>query len=289
MTLKVDYYTLLSRAVVSFERDAYAARGAVYDQEYKSLLRRLITSNSPRSEIAIEVQAFRAAIRRIDFADEDKRTISSLRDAAELTAPDPVGDSKETTPSGGELPQAPTDQTGVDDLKTGQLAGKLPRPSELRPVAGERLISPTDPLPITSQSEIGAQKATPPELVARRAAKNLPSGDGLDPSISIEELLRRSTPRSIARRVGERLILAVAVLALGGTGVWLTKGFRVATYSAPLRGTLAAPETAPSFDLTNPKSPQPSWLSPEIFYSPVMPGAAAPRPDVPSVMPKSGR
>ena len=33
-----EYYALLSRAVTGLDRDAYAARGAVYDREHKSLL-----------------------------------------------------------------------------------------------------------------------------------------------------------------------------------------------------------------------------------------------------------
>ena len=38
MVQRVDYYNLLSHAVESLERDAYAARGAVYDREPKALL-----------------------------------------------------------------------------------------------------------------------------------------------------------------------------------------------------------------------------------------------------------
>src|SRR5207302_9142625 len=71
MVQGVDYYTLLSRAVQSLERDAYAARGSIYDREHKALLKRLISSNSPWSDadIAREEQAFRDAIRRIEFPD----------------------------------------------------------------------------------------------------------------------------------------------------------------------------------------------------------------------------
>jgi hypothetical protein len=72
MALRVDYYTLLSRAVESLERDAYAARGAIYDREHKALLKRLISSNEPCSDADIvrEEQAFRDAVRRIEFPDE---------------------------------------------------------------------------------------------------------------------------------------------------------------------------------------------------------------------------
>jgi hypothetical protein len=72
MGQRVDYYALLSRAVESLERDAYAARGAIYDREHKALLKRLISSSAPCSDadIAQEEQAFRDAVRRIEFPDD---------------------------------------------------------------------------------------------------------------------------------------------------------------------------------------------------------------------------
>jgi hypothetical protein len=73
MMLNVDHFTPLSRAVASIDRDSYAARFAVYDREHKALLRRLATADVPCSDadIAREERAFRDAIRRIEFADED--------------------------------------------------------------------------------------------------------------------------------------------------------------------------------------------------------------------------
>jgi hypothetical protein len=67
----VDHFTPLSRAVASIDRDAYAARFAVYDRAHKVLLRRLATAESACSEadVAREEQAFRDAIRRIEFPD----------------------------------------------------------------------------------------------------------------------------------------------------------------------------------------------------------------------------
>ena len=72
MVQRIDYYTLLSRAVEALDRDAYAARGVVYDREHKALLKRLISSSAPCSDadIAREEEAFRDAIRRIEFPDE---------------------------------------------------------------------------------------------------------------------------------------------------------------------------------------------------------------------------
>jgi hypothetical protein len=72
MIQRVDYYALLSRAVESLERDAYAARGAIYDREHKALLKRLISSSDPCSDadIAREERAFRDAVRHIEFPDD---------------------------------------------------------------------------------------------------------------------------------------------------------------------------------------------------------------------------
>src|SRR5215472_16683434 len=69
MPQKVNYYAVLSRAVSTLERDAFGARGAIYDREHRAMLRRLALAD-PRcteEEIAEEEQAFRDAIRRIEF------------------------------------------------------------------------------------------------------------------------------------------------------------------------------------------------------------------------------
>src|ERR1700730_17599000 len=73
MVQRVDYYALLSRAVESLEPDAYAARGAVYDREHKALLKRLISSSDPctDADIAREEHAFRDAVRRLEFPNDD--------------------------------------------------------------------------------------------------------------------------------------------------------------------------------------------------------------------------
>ena len=67
-----EYYALLSRAVAGLDRDAYAARGAVYDREHKALLRRLFAPDCYLSDAEIDEEqwAFREAIRRIEFGDE---------------------------------------------------------------------------------------------------------------------------------------------------------------------------------------------------------------------------
>jgi hypothetical protein len=73
MMLKDDHFTPLSRAVASIDRDDYAARFAVYDREHKALLRRLATAAAPVSaaDVASQERAFRDAIRRIEFGDDE--------------------------------------------------------------------------------------------------------------------------------------------------------------------------------------------------------------------------
>ena len=69
---EVDHYTPLARAVAAIDRNDYAGRFAVYDQAHKTLLRRLATAAPPPSgaELDREEQAFRDAVRRVEFADE---------------------------------------------------------------------------------------------------------------------------------------------------------------------------------------------------------------------------
>src|SRR3954454_22538036 len=73
MALKVDYYTSLLRAVGDLDRDAYAARGAIYEREHKALMRLLFSADPPRSEAEIEREqaAFREAVRRVEFGNDE--------------------------------------------------------------------------------------------------------------------------------------------------------------------------------------------------------------------------
>jgi hypothetical protein len=85
MPQKVNYYAVLSRAVATLDRDAFGARGAVYDREHRVLLRRLALANPPCSEedVAAEEQAFRDAIRRIEFPDHVPPPRPARADAAQ--------------------------------------------------------------------------------------------------------------------------------------------------------------------------------------------------------------
>jgi hypothetical protein len=263
MTPSMDHFTPLSRAVASIDRDAYAARFAIYDREHKELLRRLATAEEPCSDadVAREEQAFREAIRRIEFGDEDVRS-----------APVPQVEPAEAAPE-------PRREPPWSEV----------RPAEVRPLDVH--------LP-----EGGT--------FAERETFDLPSSSGIDPSepgIAEEPLapladLGLSEPRSVARRVGERLALAALALALAGGWVWWGEAGREAANSTALRGAIEPAESAQPVapdNTTEAKAQQPAWLSPGIMYappnlppSPPTPGpalASVPRPDVPLPVPRPER
>jgi hypothetical protein len=231
MLPNVDHFTPLSRAVASIDRDSYAARFAVYDREYQALLRRLTTADSPVSDadIAREQQAFRDAVRRIEFADADDEPTLVPQDEPVAEAPpglrrDPV------------WPQ-------------------------VRPPRRESVDAP-----------------------------DLPSLDRVEPGIVVEPIVQLSESRSIARRVGERLALAVVALALAGAWLWIA-GTRQNRATDPSFGRAAATATEPaaSDNAAGAKAPQPTWLSPQMFYTPPPMPSAAPRADVPLPPPRPER
>jgi hypothetical protein len=254
--VEIDHFTPLSRAVASIDRDAYAARFAVYDQAYKALLRHLATAESPCSEadIAREEQAFRDAIRRIEFAEQDGQPTLVPQD--EALDDQPLANEPLANEPVGEVPPAP------------RSAPIWPRPGKRRETLD------VSGLPSLDQFESG--RATAP-------------------------MLRLSEPRSLARRVGERMALATMDLALIGVGLWMGEGDRdQATDPASLRGAEST-EPAASDGATDAKAQQPTWLSPEMFYAPpptpppaasppaASPLAAAPRADVPLPTPRPDR
>jgi hypothetical protein len=228
MMLQADYFTPLSQAVASIDRDSYAARFAVYDREHKALLRRLATADSRCSaaDVAREEEAFRDAIRRIEFADGDEPTL------------------------------VPQDEPAAEEL--------TPQP-RLDPVRSE-------------------------PLAPRREALDLSGVASLDhfDSVAVEPIIKLSEPRSLVRRVGERLALAT-VLILAGLGLWMVEGRQGETMDpASLRGGVAAPQPAAS-DTADAKAQQPTWLSPEIFYAPAPMPSSAPRADAPRPTPRPER
>jgi hypothetical protein len=254
--LKLDYFTPLSRAVASIDRDAYAARFAVYDREHKKLLRRLATADSPVSDadIAREEQAFRDAIRRIEFGDEgEQATLVPQDEPAEAPQPE----------VGSELGPEP-----------------LPRP--------EPLLRP-EPLP--PPEPVWPQLRSP-----RRDASEVPSlpdNEPLEPDSAIEPTIRLSQPRSVMRRVGERLVLAVLALGLTGVGLW-TAQTRLDRAPASATAAVQPGEPAAPDNTADAKASQPTWMSPEMFYAPppmpaTAPPSSAPRADVPLPVPRPDR
>jgi hypothetical protein len=124
MVQRVDYYTLLSRAVEPLERDAYAARGAIYEREHKALLKRLISSSAPCSDadIAREEQAFRDAIRRIEFSDGVQAPRTPQREPAAVW---PNSAKEKARALRREMPQPPANDERV-----------VPRDARRRPDSG---------------------------------------------------------------------------------------------------------------------------------------------------------
>jgi hypothetical protein len=233
MMPKVDHFTPLSRAVASIDRDSYAARFAIYDREHKALLRRLATADAPLSddEVAREEQAFRDAVRRVEFADED--------------------DEPTLVPQDEPVEQAPPEPRRRDPLWP-----------QLRAPRRESVDVPS--LPALEEEESG---------------------------IAVEALAQLSERRSLARRVGERLALALVALAAAAIGLWLVAApqdaARNSSHSPAESIAPAAPDNG-----ADAKAP-PSWLSPEMFYTPPSvsspPPSAAPRADVPLPVPRPER
>jgi hypothetical protein len=249
MIFNIDHFTPLSRAVASIDRDAYAARFAVYDREHKALLRRLAAA-APVSDadVAREEQAFREAIRRIEFGDEDDQpTLVPADEPVEEASPEP-------RLAAWPPPRAPSPETGDDGLD-----------AVVRPVAPE--------------------------------VPGVSSLDHLEPGIVGAPVIRLSEPRSLARRVGERLAIAALLLVFAGVGLWMGDERQdAATDPSVGRAVAESTQPAPADDGAEAKAQQPNWLSPEMFYSPMMPppssppaAAAAPRADVPLPTPRPDR
>jgi hypothetical protein len=112
------------------------------------------------------------------------------------------------------------------------------------------------------------QKQTFPRRRERaRPPGNPAKVDYPEPGITVEPNTRPSRRRSVARRVTERLALAVAALAVVGVGAWTVPLSQDVTNAVSERATNASPEPASSINTTELR---PAWLSPEILYGPAM-------------------
>jgi hypothetical protein len=111
MAPSLDHFTPLSRAIASIGRDDYAMRFAVYDREYKAMLRRLATTQPPLSaaDLSREENAFHDAVRRVEFGAEDAPTL--------VPQDEPVGATEE--PSAARLRELIADPRAVaEDERT---------------------------------------------------------------------------------------------------------------------------------------------------------------------------
>jgi hypothetical protein len=111
-----------------------------------------------------------------------------------------------------------------------------------------------------------------------------------EPDIAIDPT-PRYRPRSVARRIKERLALAVAALVMIAAAAWVAPepqdvtGQDV-TGSVSTRAASAAPEPAAPVDTAE---LQPSWLVPEILYGPAMAHSPVSRPETSRPTPKPAR
>jgi hypothetical protein len=84
-----------------------------------------------------------------------------------------------------------------------------------------------------------------------------------EPGITVERTARPSRRRSVARRIKERLALAVAALIMAWMGLWMAPAPQDVTGSVSVPATHASPEPAPPINTTELR---PAWLLPEILY-----------------------
>ena len=126
---------------------------------------------------------------------------------------------------------------------------------------------------LTLQSDFGGQiipmwpKPAPPAAQSREVEESV---------ITIDPLAPLSRRRSVARRVTERMALAVTALAVAWTGIQMAPEL---TNSVSAQTTSASPEPATPISTTE---LQPAWLLPEILYGPAMASS-------PISAPRSGR
>ena len=238
---EVDHYTPLARAVAAIDRDDYAGRFAVYDRAHKALLRRLATAAPPPSgaELEREEQAFREAVRRVEFADElahEEAGSPALVPSREPHAEEPL--------------------------------------QELRRDAPWPEVRPRHETPETADAQ-GLDFASQ-EFASHEFASH-------EPDIAFASLVPARASRAVMRRVGERMLLAILTLGLGGVWLYLADQRQPTSETAPaaVEPIEAAAPASPTTD-----AGPPGWLSsPELFYTAPSFGPAtarAPRADAPS-------
>jgi hypothetical protein len=212
MASKVDYFASLSRAVAGLDRESYASRGAAYDREHKALMRRLYSADPPHSdaEIEREQQAFRDAIRRIEFGTEDDEiaVIPEQRSAS-------VGGFDVVTP----LPPRRAERDG----SAVRASEAQRRPLRDPPAWAPRQSSTVSPSQIESALEAA---------LSRPSEDETPSEEPAD-----TDALLQPKRRSVAGRVLGRAVFAAMVLAIGIGGYGILSGDITVPWLSKVLGT----------------------------------------------------
>jgi hypothetical protein len=141
----------------------------------------------------------------------------------------------------------------------------------------------------------GGEDSAAIESAAAPVPPKLPGVTRTDAIVAPEpRVLRilRPAPRSIVRRVTERLMLGVVALAL--YAAWFWSSLETTPETQVLRGTIRPDEIAPAGVTIPTPAPQPnspSWFSPQLLYVPTWTPAPsdAPRANVPLPTPRPTR
>jgi hypothetical protein len=204
MPLKVDYYTSLARAVAGLDRDSYAARGAVYDSEHKALMRHLYSSDPPLSdaEIGAEQRAFREAVRRVEFGEDDHQLSlvperSASQSPLEVVAPAPA-------PA-----PPPPPRRAEHDWNAERPAESHRRPLRDPPQWSQRKPSQAAQIESAMEAALDLHREVPGPA---------------DPREDTDQPAMEPKRRSVIGRVLSRALLAVVLLGVGIVGYDLATG-----------------------------------------------------------------
>jgi hypothetical protein len=210
MASQADYFAALSRAVAALERDSYAARGAIYDREQKALMRRLYSADPPISDDQIEEeqQAFREAVRRIEFGEDGNPPQLMLLPPRPQQATLTVVPSAPPPAPPAPPPPAPPPPPRAEREWSAEV---IPAPRH-RPLR--------DPPPWARKSSVPSAQIES----ALEAALNGSQGAAPGDQLVNEQPAPKRRRRSIAGRVISRTLLAVLLLGVGLVGYDLLTG-----------------------------------------------------------------
>jgi hypothetical protein len=136
---------------------------------------------------------------------------------------------------------------------------------------------------------VSARADSPAQIADSTAPSIVPSlPNAFRPELTdtVDPRVLSPQPRSVTRRVAERLVLAVAALALIGAATWWAPDPED-TDSASGETTISPP--SPGYDAADSGTPQPGWIVPEILFAPTIGPAPTRRADVPLPVPRPGR